>query len=64
MVQKAVMIGAEAIVAISAPTVLAVQVAEQAGVTLVGVARDDGFTIFSHAERVEGIGQTAPGSGL
>ena len=56
MVQKAVMIGAQAIVAISAPTVLAVQVAEQAGVTLVGIARDDGFMIFSHAERLDGMG--------
>jgi FdhD protein len=52
MVQKAVMIGAQAIVAISAPTALAVEAAERAGVTLVAIARNDGFMIFSHAERL------------
>ncbi|MSP04385.1 MAG: formate dehydrogenase accessory sulfurtransferase FdhD [Acetobacteraceae bacterium] len=52
MVQKAAMIGAPIIVAVSAPTALAVRVAEAARITLVGIARDDGFEIFTHAERI------------
>ncbi len=52
MVQKAAMIGAPVIVAVSAPTALAVRVAHAAGMTLVGVARDDGFEVFTHAHRI------------
>lgn len=55
MVQKAVMIGAEAIVAVSAPTALAVRRADAAGVTLIGVARDDAFTVFSHPWRLSDL---------
>jgi len=50
MVQKAAMIGAPAIVAISAPTALAVRTAEAAGIMLAGVARADGLEIFTHPE--------------
>jgi len=39
-------------VAVSVPTALAVRTAEAAGITLIAVARDDGFEIFSHAERI------------
>jgi FdhD protein len=52
LVQKAAAIGAPAVVAISAPTALAVRMAEAAGITLIGVARDDGFEIFCHGDRV------------
>jgi FdhD protein len=52
MVQKAAAIGARLVVAVSAPTALAVRVAEKAGITLAAVARSDGFEIFSHAERL------------
>jgi FdhD protein len=52
LVQKAAMLGAPAIVAVSAPTALAVRIAEQAGITLVGVARADGFEVFTHTERI------------
>jgi FdhD protein len=38
--------GAPILVAVSAPTALAVRVASQAGMTLVGVARNDGFEVF------------------
>jgi FdhD protein len=55
MVQKAAMMGAPFLVAVSAPTALAVRTAEKAGITLVAVARDDGFEVFTHAERVSGI---------
>ena len=52
MVQKAAMMGAPVIVAVSAPTALAVRVAEAARITLVGVARDDGFEVFTHPDRI------------
>ena len=52
MVQKAATLGAGVIVAVSAPTSLAIKVANQAGLTLVGVARDDGFEVFTHLNRI------------
>jgi FdhD protein len=52
LVQKAAMIGAAIIVGVSAPTALAVRVAEMVGLTLVGIARDDGFEVFTHPERI------------
>jgi FdhD protein len=52
LVQKAGMIGAAIIVGVSAPTALAVRTAELTGVTLVGIARDDGFEVFTHPERI------------
>jgi FdhD protein len=52
MVQKAAALGAPIIVAVSAPTALALRVAEEAGITLVAVARDDGFEVFTHGNRI------------
>ncbi|MGH7040939.1 MAG: formate dehydrogenase accessory sulfurtransferase FdhD [Acetobacteraceae bacterium] len=52
LVQKAAMIGAPVLAAVSAPTALAVRMADAAGMTLVGVARDDGFEIFTHPQRI------------
>ncbi len=52
LVQKAARMGACVVAAISAPTALAVRAAEQAGMTLLGVARDDGFEVFSGSSRV------------
>jgi FdhD protein len=54
LVQKAAMIGAALLVAVSAPTALAVRAAEGAGMTLVAVARRDGFEIFTRPDRVKG----------
>lgn len=53
LVQKAVTVGLPMLVAVSAPTSLAVEVAEEAGLTLVGMARGGGFDIFTHPERIE-----------
>jgi FdhD protein len=53
MVQKAAVMGAPIIAAVSAPTALAVRVAAAAGITLVAVARDDGFEVFTHGERID-----------
>jgi FdhD protein len=52
MVQKAARIGAELIVAVSAPTALAIRTAEAAGITLAAIARADGFEIFTRPERI------------
>jgi FdhD protein len=52
MVQKAASIGAPVIVAVSAPTALAIRMAESAGITLVAVARRDGFEVFTHRNRI------------
>jgi FdhD protein len=40
------------IVAVSAPTKLALETAKAAGLTLVAVARKDGFEVFTHPERI------------
>ena len=50
MVQKAAAIGAPLMVAVSAPTALAVRTAEAAGITLAAIARDDGFEVFTHPD--------------
>ncbi|MCK1544109.1 formate dehydrogenase accessory sulfurtransferase FdhD [Bradyrhizobium sp. 147] len=52
MVQKTAAIGAPVMVAVSAPTALAVRTAEAAGITLIAIARQDGFEVFSHGDRV------------
>jgi FdhD protein len=52
MVQKAAAIGAPLIVAVSAPTALALRTAQAAGITVVAIARSDGFEIFTHPHRV------------
>lgn len=53
MVQKTTMVGCPALIAVSAPTALAVDVAEAAGVTLIAFARAQTFEIFSHPDRIE-----------
>ena len=54
MVRKSAAIGAPIIVAVSAPTALALRMAEACGMTLVAVARKDGFEVFTHPHRVSG----------
>jgi FdhD protein len=52
MVQKAAALGAPVLVAVSAPTAHAVRLAEAAGMTLVAVARRDGFEVFCGGQRI------------
>jgi FdhD protein len=59
LVQKAGMMNAPVLVGISAPTALAVRTAEAIGITLIGIARDDGFEVFSHPERITGTAALA-----
>ncbi len=54
MVQKAAMVGIAGLVAISAPTALAVKTAKCAGMTLVAFARGDEFVAYAHGNGIEG----------
>ncbi|MEL6961044.1 MAG: formate dehydrogenase accessory sulfurtransferase FdhD [Pseudomonadota bacterium] len=58
MVQKAAAAGAPVICAVSAPTTLAVETAKAAGITLVALARDTTFEVFTHPHRIENEGET------
>jgi len=52
MVQKTTVLGAPLMAAISGPTGLAVRVAQQSGLTLVGFARGTRHTVYTHPERL------------
>jgi FdhD protein len=54
IVQKALAAGVPAIVAISAPSSLAIELAERFRVLLVGFARDGSFTVYAGSFRLEG----------
>jgi FdhD protein len=60
MVQKTAAMGAPVMVAVSAPTALAVRTADAAGITLAAIARADGFEVFTHPGRITS-GVTARG---
>lgn len=53
MVEKAARIGCPMIVAVSAPTDLAIAKAEEAGMTLIALARADGHTVFTRPDRLK-----------
>lgn len=52
MVQKTATIGCPVLVAISAPTSLAIALAEQSNLTIAGFARDAGLNLYAHPERI------------
>ena len=52
IVQKAALAGLAIVVAVSAPSSLAVSAAEKLGVTLVAFARHGTFNVYSHGQRV------------
>jgi FdhD protein len=52
MVQKVALAGYHILAAISAPTGLAIRVAQQFDVTLVGFLRDNSFVVYSHPQRI------------
>jgi FdhD protein len=52
MVQKTTVLGAPLLAAVSGPTGLAIRVAQQAGLTLVGFARTGRHTVYTHPERL------------
>ncbi|MFY1871267.1 formate dehydrogenase accessory sulfurtransferase FdhD [Achromobacter xylosoxidans] len=52
MVQKTAAAGVGILAAVSAPTALAVRLADSAGIALLGFLRDDDATLYSHPERI------------
>ncbi len=52
LVQKAQRMGVVVLAAMSAPTALALRTAERAGITLIAVAREDGFELCTHPARI------------
>jgi FdhD protein len=53
IVQKAAVAGVPIVAAVSAPSDLAIETAEQLGVTLVGFLRGEGFNVYSHDRRID-----------
>lgn len=52
LIQKAARLNAPVLVAVSAPTAAAIRLADEAGITLVAVARRQDFEAFTHTERL------------
>jgi formate dehydrogenase accessory protein FdhD len=52
IVHKAAAAGIAVVAAISAPTALAVQLADEAGITLAGFVRGERMTVYSHPQRI------------
>jgi FdhD protein len=52
MVQKSAIVGVPLLAAVSAPTALAVRLAEQSGLTLIGFARERQHVVYAHGQRL------------
>ena len=52
IIQKALFARIPCIAAISAPSSMAIELADQAGITLIGFLRDHAMNVYTHAERI------------
>lgn len=52
LIQKAAMAGVRLVAAIGAPSSLAIELAEQEGITLIGFLKSSGFNLYCHEQRV------------
>jgi len=55
IVQKAWLAGIPVVAAISAPPSLAIELAEEAGITLLGFVREKSLNIYTHTSRIAGV---------
>jgi FdhD protein len=62
ILQKSLVVGVPIVCAVSAPSSLAVELAERFGVTLIGFLRGDRFNVYSAPERVAGVAAVLPPS--
>jgi len=58
MLAKSARAGLELVAAVSAPSSLALDVAQRCNITLCGFVRDDRVTVYTHPHRLEGSGQS------
>ncbi len=52
MLQKSARMGTAAVVSCTSPTLIAVQMAEAWGITLIGYARQERFSVYTHSRRI------------
>jgi len=61
MVQKAATAGIGVLAAVSAPTSLALEVAQRCGLTLIGFSRGANFSVYTHPSRIAELPYRPPG---
>lgn len=60
MIVKAIRAGIQIVAAVSAPTSLAIELADRFGLTLCGFVRDERMTVYTHPWRIPATGELPP----